>query len=294
MNDYIVTIRRLTEESGISFGSHPPFQLIAPIRGWSRADVRTSSTLNSGADGGFIGEQFHGFRQIPINAVLSATSHEEFETLQQLLFNTLPLNEDVEVSLQTPTNKRYVSFARLVNNMDPQVTGPGRCEYGIELLASDPLIYDYTEGEAFEVTVPKRVAGGLLWQSDGLYWHDGGANTGLFWEPGSQGTIINNQGAVDVYPEIVITGSAIDPLLANDTLEEILSFTLTMTATDELVIDMYHKTALLNGMSVFNSLDEEKFWRLAVGVNRIRFETDSPSDTASALVRWRSGYLGAI
>lgn len=292
MNENTITVT--SSLASVTFNSTGPFRLIAPLRGWGRADVRTPTQLNSGADGGYISEQFQGFRQIPLDVVLRATTYEDLRVLQQQLFDAMPLNETVEVRLQTPTNEQYVSFAKLVNNMDPRDEGNGRVSYGIELLSEDPIIYDYTEGNEFEQVVPKKIAGGLLWESDGLYWDDGGSNTGLFWEAGSQGTIINNTGAVAVYPDVIITGSAINPVLRNDTVQQTLSFNLTMTTTDTLEISMYLKTALLNGMNVFNSINQENFWPLVQGANRIVFETSGGSDTAEALIRWRPGYLGVM
>lgn len=299
MNDnYTVTI------NGVEFNSFGPFRLQPPVRGFGSADVRSTEFLNSGAHGGQLTDQFYGFRQIPLEATLKTITKEEHEERQLALNQALPIGQDVEVNLRTPTGKQYVIFARRVNDLDPRYMGNNETRYGIELRAGDINIYDYTEGSAMEITLAKEEPGGLLWLDDdgseeqgGLLWADddgSGELGGLLWADGTGGAMANNLGTAPVYPQIIIEGAAINPIITNQRINQSLELNLTTTTSDIVVIDNYRRTATLNGINIFNNLVQEDFFRLEPGLNEITYNSLGSEDSATAKVRWRNAHFGVM
>jgi len=300
LKTYDLVITNLsTNESVTIYGSKRGlFHWVPPMKGFGNPDVRTSSYVYSGNDGGYISEQFHGMRQIPITATLHSKDYDEFAEMAALIARVLRIRDDLRVQLFTPSGKVYSLTARLTQPLDPNVEYPLLADYDIELLAADPLIYDYTAGSALEVTLQRPSMGGLLWDADGLRW----ANNGLLWLPSGAGVTVVNGGSVDVWPIVEITGAAINPSVTNETLDQTVSLEITTAATDVIRIDMYNKEVTLrnvndppeDGVNIFNNLDLNQFWRLIPGNNEVVFDSEGGSDTATAKLTWFNGYLGVL
>lgn len=288
--DLVITNLSTNESVTINGSKKGLFHWVPPMRGFGNPDVRTSSYVNSGSDGGYISEQFHGMRQIPITASLISSNYEEFADAAALISRVIRIRDDLRVQLFTPTGKVYSLIARLTQPLDPNVQYPLLADYDIELLASDPLIYDYTAGAALEVILHRPSLGGLMWASDGLLWGE----NGLLWVASGSGVTVVNGGSEDAWPVIEITGAAINPSVTNNTIDQTVSLNITTAATDVIKIDMYKKEVTLNGVNIFNNLDLDQFWPLIKGGNDIVFDSDGETDTATAKLTWYNGYLGVL
>lgn len=109
------------------------------------------------------------------------------------------------------------------------------------------------------------------------------ASIGAEWEEGgTKGATIVNVDAIDnTYPVWELTGPATNPTLSVLTTNTALTYNGTITASQKLVIDMFNKTATLNGTSVIGNISGD-FVYMAPGTNRLAYtagNTDAPDST---------------
>lgn len=106
---------------------------------------------------------------------------------------------------------------------------------------------------------------------------------GAEWEEGgTKGATIVNVDAIDnTYPVWELTGPATNLTLSVLTTNTALTYNGTITASQKLVIDMFNKTATLNGTSVIGNISGD-FVYMAPGTNRVAYtagNTDAPDST---------------
>ena len=109
------------------------------------------------------------------------------------------------------------------------------------------------------------------------------AAIGAEWEEGgTKGATIVDVDAIDnTYPVWELTGPATNPTLSVLTTNTALTYNGTITASQKLVIDMFNKTATLNGTSVIGNISGD-FVYMAPGTNRVTYtagNTDAPDST---------------
>lgn len=109
------------------------------------------------------------------------------------------------------------------------------------------------------------------------------ATIGAEWEEGgTKGATIVDVNAIDnTYPVWELMGPAVNPTISVLTTNTTLTYNGTITASQKLVIDMFNKTATLNGTSVIGNVSGD-FVYMAPGTNRIAYtagNTDAPDST---------------
>lgn len=109
------------------------------------------------------------------------------------------------------------------------------------------------------------------------------AAIGAEWEEGgTKGATIVDVNAIDnTYPVWELMGPAVNPTISALTTNTTLTYNGTITASQKLVIDMFNKTATLNGTSVIGNVSGD-FVYMAPGTNRIAYtagNTDAPDST---------------
>ena len=109
------------------------------------------------------------------------------------------------------------------------------------------------------------------------------AAIGAEWEEGgTKGATIVDVDAIDnTYPVWELTGPATNPTLSVLTTNTTLTYNGTITASQKLVIDMFNKTATLNGTSVIGNISGD-FVYMAPGTNRVTYtagNTEAPDST---------------
>lgn len=110
---------------------------------------------------------------------------------------------------------------------------------------------------------------------------------GAEWEEGgTKGATIVNVDAIDnTYPVWQLTGPATNPTLSVLTTNTALTYNGTITASQTLVIDMFNKTATLNGTSVIGNISGD-FVYMAPGTNRLAY-TASNTDAPDSTIYWQ-------
>lgn len=268
------------------------------VRGLGRGDIRTTSFVNSGTGGGYVGDQFPGLREIPVSLFLYSKSLIELEELIKEFNQATQINEPIDLRFITPRNKTYfVRGAKIVENV-PQISDvQNLVDYELTILSGDPVFYDISSGDYQEVQLFKEIVGGIDWDSDGIDW----SSSGIDWQSGQPNAIASNTGAVAAYPRIIIDGKVTNPVLRNKTTGRELSLNIATSASNEIVFDHLSRVVVLDpiydddnniigGTNIYNNLVSDDFWTLAVGDNEIVYTTSSGDDIATVKLRWNNGY----
>lgn len=164
-------------------------------------------------------------------------------------------------------------------------------EYHVGLNFEDINYYTYAEdsegheiyGKSATISISPGVSyGGLIWDSEGVTWDSNGA----IWEPGAGGpTTILVESIDDVYPIWKLTGPAVNPQISVLTTGTTMSYSGTITSNQTLEIDMFNKTATLNGTNVINNVSGDWIY-FKPGNNRVSY-TASNADANYSTIEWQ-------
>jgi hypothetical protein len=139
-------------------------------------------------------------------------------------------------------------------------------DFQLTLTAADPRKYG---GASISTTGPAASTGGLDWiTGGGLDWITGG---GLNWGSTTSTGVVSatNPGTADSWPTFTIAangGSIVNPVLT-DYGGNVMSFALTLSGTDTLVISMNPLTryAQYNGTDTMGRATSAQWWNVAAG-----------------------------
>ena len=162
-------------------------------------------------------------------------------------------------------------------------------EYHIGMNFEDVNYYVYLEDSAGNEIYGKSAIiplsavpsdGGLIWDAIGAEWD----SIGAVWEEGGGGgpTTIMVDSIDNVFPVWEVKGPAVNPQISILTTGTTLSYSGTVTATQTLKIDMFNKTALLNGTSVIGNVSGDWIY-LNQGNNRVTYTTDNATADSSTI-----------
>lgn len=186
--------------------------------------------------------------------------------------------------------KRQRGF--LVDAPEVQEIRQSSPRFHVALGFEDVNYYEYmenSEGEEIysgKVEVGKSVGGdgGLIWGNIGVVWD----NIGAEWEIASSGgpVTVTIDASGDSYPIWTIEGVAVNPTLENLNTQTKLVYNGAIAEGQTLVIDMYKRQALLNGLDVTGNLTGQ-YVLLQPGNNRLIFSTDG-GDTTTSTLEWNT------
>ena len=118
--------------------------------------------------------------------------------------------------------------------------------------------------------------GGVAWDSYGAEWEEG---------TGGGPTMISVDSIDNVYPVWELTGPAVNPQISVLTTNTTLTYTGSITASQTLSIDMFNKTATLNGTSVIGNVSGDWVY-LKPGINRVTYTTNN-ADAPDSTIWWQ-------
>lgn len=113
------------------------------------------------------------------------------------------------------------------------------------------------------------------------------AMTGAEWEEGGSGgaTVVEVDSITNTYPIWRVEGPAVNPQLSVINTNTTIRYTGTVTSTQTLEIDMFNKTAKLNGVSVIGNVSGD--WvSLAPGTNRVIYTAEN-ADARPSVIEWQ-------
>ena len=140
----------------------------------------------------------------------------------------------------------------------------------------------YTKSATIERSTGAR-NGGLIWDATGVVWD----NVGATWEESSSGgpTTVLVESIDRVYPVWEVQGPAVNPQISVLTTNTTLAYSGSVNAGQTLLIDMFNKTATLNGTSVVNNVSGDWAY-FSPGNNRVTYITTN-SDADASTIYWQ-------
>lgn len=255
------------------------------IVGLGLPDIRTSIGVYSGRNGGYVGAQFYGVRNISVQGRIMADTPAAYEAKRQALEAAVSIGSDLPLEIVTVGGNALLANCKLVKLDIPYVNNPITTRYNLELVAPDPVLYDNSASGLNSVSISPVRGGGITWPPQ---WP-------LTWAGSSGPITVTNAGSVTMYPVITLAGSMTNPIITNVTTNQFVDLTgLTAGTTSTVVIDMSAPSVLLDGGSALSYVSSASDWiGLIPGSNTLKLTTSSGSDTVTGTVQWRSGVMAA-
>lgn len=206
--------------------------------------------------GGYATPQFYGPRPITLRVRASASSQAARDVARAALQAAIPVNDLATLVYNEPVPKTLqVRRSGVVKETSATLVD---VDFNILLIAPDPRKY----GAASSVTVIANS------QTLGITPPVTVPFTLPAQPPPGSATVTNN-GNFETRPLITITGPIAGPAVYNQTAGQTISFsTLTLAATDTLVLDLLDKIAYLNGGAIPADL-WSSWWVLEPGTAQI-------------------------
>lgn len=266
---------------------------VGDIRGFGIGDIRTATGVNSGADGGYVDDQFLGLREIPLKLFVYSMDYATTEELMLEMNQIFPVNEAFDVRLITPTGAQYLIKDCYVAQADPKLADVRNLiDYEVTLVTGDTNIYAFTNGTGTNtLQLTKTMLGGIPWGVNGIEWTE----EGIVWNVGEDSPVATNSGNSITYPVITIAGAVTNPVFTNLESGRVLSLNITTNSGDTIVLDFLNRTAVLNGTTnIYPNIVLDDFWPLVVGDNEISYTSGSGDDSAVVTMTWKNSYRGIM
>lgn len=255
--------------------------------GFGKTDMRVGDTARPLDHGSFYGRDWLGARTVTVTVRVSgdgdpATASSRLDALLnewQLVTPDTTTTKPLSVRRAGRSTQRWKGRPRRAAVTE---VSPSSYDVVCEYFAADPRLYD-----DFLTTVTiglPLVSGGLTFPITFPI---------AFGDLGGGGTAtLRNNGNFPTRPTVTITGPCISPELWNDTTGEAFKSTLTLGATDVMVVNFDQRSVTFNGAERWSQTGDSVWWDLQPGGNSIRFLAHGPEAGAQASIQWRSAWIG--
>ena len=172
-------------------------------------DIRTTSGVNAGYDGGWTSAQNYDARSITLRGVIANEDKATVERMRKQLVSLLGQgkNEELTLDIVTEAGSAYEIQVRTIACEMAMQRVLTQQEFMIQLRADDPLIYDNTEaGEPAIVQVQKALGGFQI-----------PFEIPLAIGGGEDASVIDNHGLEQVAPIVKMYGALHNPKIINQT-----------------------------------------------------------------------------
>lgn len=229
--------------------------------GFSPPDSREDVHHKPVEHGAYVYGEYLDARRLTVGGFIIDNDHDSFQTkLDALMLAFAPSNALLPLVRKVPgrTEERIYCIPVKRNYQINRNFSLGYTEWLVQLLASDPRIYDNVE--------QSQVFGVVANEFD-----------------------LENEGNFGTFPRVVITGAATNPGFENLDTGEIVQLGLTTVGGDLLEIDFAERTIMLNDVTAYDSLeDDSAWWDLEPGVNRIHYTGSAGAGVVT--MYWRSAW----
>lgn len=248
-------------------------------------EIRTTSGVNAGYDGGWTSAQNYDARLISIRGVIANPDVSKVEAKRRAIASLLGQGRKEQLTLRftTEAGNAYVISVRTISCEMALQRVLTTQEFLIQLRADDPLIYDDGASSGTEAVLQvQRALGGFEINFE-LPLAIGG---------GAEDTIIEN-GSETIYPIINLYGPLHSPTVVNRTTNQQMQILADLQGpTDVAIIDSQARTITLNGQDIYHLKSEEsEFLLLAPGNNKLYLTSEVSDDSGYAEVKFKQGYL---
>lgn len=248
-------------------------------------DIRTTSGVNAGYDGGWTSAQNFDARSIAIRGNIAKDNAADLETTRRRLATLVGQGkkETLKLSFTTQAGNVYTVFVRTISCEMALTRVLNFQPFLLQFRADDPLIYDDGASGGTEATLRvQQLMGGFEIDFELPLAIGGGADV----------TYITNSGSETVYPVIKFTGPLHSPTVVNRTTNEQFQIIVDILSTDTIIVDSQLRTATLNGTDIYHLIKPgSQFITIAPGSNGMVLTSETTSDTGIAEVSFKQGYI---
>ena len=251
-------------------------------------EIRRNSYNKPGEYGAYLTNLLYGGRRIQLEGFVFSNTIATFESLRRQLQDAVRINKDsnsrpVATTLKVTTmDDLALQLDVYINAFKMAVTNLLGAKFMIDLYSPDFALLSQALNSK---TLTRASGGGAVYPF--IYPQIYGASTG-----GQD--ICVNAGDAETFPVIYLNGAISNPIIQNVTNGRYIELSLTLGASDQVVIDMKNKTIIKNGNTsvISNKTSPSQFFWLEKGNNTIKFFTSSGADTGNMQIQWRDAYLG--
>lgn len=259
-----------------------PFVDIDRVQGLDSPLYRETVRDHEGMDGGFIDAEFEKGREIALEGTAYSLIGEEETFLDSLKANYAPVTTVQPFYVKAPGVNERVLFckSRGVRYDWERLRRTGITPIQFLLYAEDPRMYD---NNLQSIVIPFGGAATTGFSFDFEFDLGFGASIPPF------GSFVNVGGNRPTPPIFTLDGPLVDPRIINDTDSKSLNFTITLGASDSLVVDPANRTVTLNGSTNRrNALTTLDWFFLNPGETFIRF--GGASGTGTLTIEYRNAW----
>lgn len=270
--------------NGITLGDGTPYQIKA-LQGVDGVEIRISEDNKVGRDGGNIWALLEGMRIIAFEGRIRGDSASDFFTKKRALVSAFAINTNNTLDITTWDNvtKRYIAKV-ITMPMLRYSADEGNItfvDFRVELKCEENFIRDNTTVSA---QVGLAIGGGFEIPTE----------VPISWASTSSDEVsITNGGDYDDYPEIIISGPVLYPVVQNLTTGQVFRFPNTELFAGES-IRLYFDT---NGFWVYKNSTiryysdfRGEFFKLVRGVNTIKFGASRADASALLTINFVNKY----
>ena len=286
MANYTVTYE------GLTLGPGTDFDLIS-VEGWLNRNVQSNTPDLPRYHGGLVGDSYHLERRIILTLDVSGTTVANRRALLKAFQPQVDSESPFVFTLPGETARRSNCRPLRAASRIDAFTELGQARFVIELIASDPAIYDDSEesdvltvfapsaGLSYSVTYPKAYGAG----------------------GSGSGTVLNNVGDWETWPTLKIngpsSGTLTDPIIENVTTGKKIELNanggVSIGVGQQLIVETHpakRSVLFATGASRYGRISvASEFWPLAVGNNELRFRASGATTGATVDVEWRSAWI---
>lgn len=279
----MVTVASLSYE-GFGF-SYPNFTDLEIEGLFAAPDVESNDAPFATRDGMVLGLDRVRGRTIGLSGTLLASTETEFNTLINNMKDVFEVGRGggslLQFQIQGIANNqpaeircRPRQFSGLINADYDALSA----QFRVNFYAVDPLVYGVQRSVEIPVSAPITGHGFPLGFPHG------------FGSGGSQSVIIFMGGKVTTGTLVTFSGPMTNPVLQNQTLDQTLSFNITLLAGEVMFVDNREHTVTLGGANRYNTIVEGDWITLAPGNNTIKLTAQSTGFGAGATVAWQDAW----
>lgn len=271
--------------NGLTITSDGTDYTITKASGLSGLDNRVSQIDLLSRDGGRVFDRKDSMRSIILEGIITGITEAGFFTKKAALLEAFnnKATSDLDITLWDGTNRKIP--AKVVQEPQPEYIGgfTTRARFQIILRCDDPYWLDTASGSAtlyleevigfdLPVDLPFDIVGG------------GSIDT----------AVINNTGAIDIYPTVTINASATltNPTITNQTTGESFQINTTLNAGDSVVVSWgtSGESVVYNGSTNYYQYLLGNLFKLQSGNNSIRFSATTYDGNSTAVVSYNIAY----
>lgn len=248
-------------------------------------EIRSSTGVNAGYDGGWTSAQNYDARLIAIRGVIANPDVSQLESMRRRLATLVGQGkkETLKLKFVTEAGNVFTIFVHTMSCEMPLNRVLNQQPFLIQLRADDPLIYDDgATGGAEAILRVQQALGGFPINFELPLEIGGGPNI----------TYVTNGGTEPVYPIIHLYGPLHSPTVINRTTNQQFQVIVDLTGADEVIIDSQLRTVTLNGTDIYHlKSPSSEFIMINPGQNGMLLTSETLSDAGTAKVMFKQGYI---